>query len=681
MRRQSPAVATVAVKSDMARAVGTLDELMRPSEWERLDDASRAQALAQFLKFDQRAERAAPLFRPAAPAAVQDWIAGVIGRSFQAYTVAAVRGWLATAPETAHLYVGGSMYLGTPSLVASVARQHVASWLQPSSYCYAPDPDALDQAPILLTLPLGSGDAFGQSLASALGAIGQGWGDAANRQQTIAAQFDALNGNAPPPGQAYLARLRATLLQLAANGSDYPWDDKNTPPVGSVTPEPDVTSGAPVVDATGPNADLRASLLRANGGVLIVTPNSVDVDKLLAALSTRSLNLQDGWPPLPLSARTILIGTNDAYNSLWSNSDVIDLLFRYEAWPQDECTWNRNAEATYAALATGIASYYSLPAPDSGAIGRFIQEGSRRADSINRNRLTMDLLWLHDLVVESCKLAAFQSARATTAQHVDAVLTQRVGLQRANIDMAQEAILSGENITPTVGAAIGQINGLGIIEVHPWEGTFAVPMRISATAAPGTGEQLLDVERESQQTDDSHIRGLLTMEGYFTSQYGQRVPLSLAARIRFEQEQGSTGGDSASAAELFALLSALSGLPIRRSLAVTGAVGQYGEIQPIGGVNFKITGFWDLCRVRRQLGEQVEGSYGVIIPAANARDLMLRPAVAQSIATEGWFHIWLASTIDEALPLLMGVAASTVHERVEQRLRAYAQLQMRRGGR
>ena len=204
------------------------------------------------------------------------------------------------------------------------------------------------------------------------------------------------------------------------------------------------------------------------------------------------------------------------------------------------------------------------------------------------------------------------------------------------------------------------------------------PMRISATVAPGKDEQVLDIECEASQADDSHLRGLLTMEGYFANQYAQKSPLSLAARIRFEQEHGATGGDSASAAELFALLSALSDIPIRRSIAVTGAVGQYGELQPIGGVNFKIEGFWDLCRVRRNLGEQQEGGYGVIIPATNMRDLMLHAQVAQSITAEGWFHVWPVNTVDEAIPLLMGVTTTALHERVEKRLHDYAALQSSR---
>jgi predicted ATP-dependent protease len=205
-------------------------------------------------------------------------------------------------------------------------------------------------------------------------------------------------------------------------------------------------------------------------------------------------------------------------------------------------------------------------------------------------------------------------------------------------------------------------------------------MRISATVSAGRDEQVIDVEREAEQADANHVRGELTMEGYLNSRYGQARPISLLARIRFEQEHGATGGDSASAAELFALLSALAPAPLRRSYAVTGAVGQYGEIQPIGGVNTKIEGFWAICRSRRAAGEAAEGGYGVLIPAVNARDLMLREEVARSIAGEGWFHIFPIATVDEGLALLTGLPAEEVHRRVEARLQRFAALAARGRG-
>jgi predicted ATP-dependent protease len=172
----------------------------------------------------------------------------------------------------------------------------------------------------------------------------------------------------------------------------------------------------------------------------------------------------------------------------------------------------------------------------------------------------------------------------------------------------------------------------------------------------------------------------MTVEGYLAARYGQSRTLDLVARIRFEQEHGTLGGDSASGALLFALLSALAEIPIRYSYAVTGAVGQYGELQPIGAVNTKIEGFWELCRLRRAQGEQPEGGHGVIIPSVNTRDLMLRNEVAQSIAREGWFHVWPVSTVAEAMTLLTGLPAAEIHARVEKRLVRFSEIAMRSRG-
>jgi predicted ATP-dependent protease len=178
----------------------------------------------------------------------------------------------------------------------------------------------------------------------------------------------------------------------------------------------------------------------------------------------------------------------------------------------------------------------------------------------------------------------------------------------------------------------------------------------------------VDIEREAQTADHMHVLAALTMAGYLAWRYAHERPLSVVARLRFEQELDGTSGPSASAAELFALLSALAEVPIRRALAVTGSVGQTGEIQAIGGVNDKIEGFWEVCRARRAAGEVPEGAYGVLIPASNAADLMLRPEVAESIAGEDWFHIWPIKDTDEGLPLLTGLPATEIHARADRRL-------------
>jgi predicted ATP-dependent protease len=426
-------------------------------------------------------------------------------------------------------------------------------------------------------------------------------------------------------------------------------------------------------------------LVRANGGVLILPATDLMVvdgswPNLSTALSNRSLQVKADWPAVPLSLRVALVGDGEPYNALSNAPGEFSRLFRYEVWCNGSVSWTKSSEATYAALSSGVARRHGLPAFNASAVARLIEEGSRRVDGLNRTHLTTDLLLLHDLALEAGHEAAKSGASETTGEHVDAALGRRRSAYLVTAARVREAILSGQEITPTTGSAVGQVNGLGIFEFHPPEGNFAVPIRISATVSPAGEERVLDIEREADQADADHVRGEMTVEGYLAARYGKSRPIDLVARIRFEQEHGTLGGDSASGALLFALLSALAEVPIRYSYSVTGAVGQYGELQPIGGVNTKIEGFWELCRLRRARGEQPEGGHGVIIPAVNTRDLMLRPEVAQSIASEGWFHIWPASTVDEAMTLLTSLPAPELHARVEKRLAEFHQIGIRSRG-
>lgn len=481
----------------------------------------------------------------------------------------------------------------------------------------------------------------------------------------------------------YVAKLGTALQKLATNGDDLPFSDDDMP-AAHVTPTPESLPGAPsgigapVVLVSLGQSDLSDALLRANGGVLILAAADLLDASTWSALSTalrnRSLLLKQGWPPIPLSVHVVMIGSNNSYSALVNNTEDFSRVFRYEIWCNYDTEWRRESEATYAALANGVSKRHSLPPFDPSGVARLVEEGARRVDGLQRTRLSTDLLLLHDLALQAGRVAKARNADATSGPDVDNALNQRRQLQTGSAERVRYAILSGQEMTATAGVAVGQINGLGIYEVHPSEGSFAVPMRISAIVSVGKDYSVLDIERVAEQADAEHIRGMMTMEGYLANRYGQDRPVSLAARIRFEQQHGGTGGDSASAAELFALLSALAQVPIRRSVAVTGAVGQYGEMQPIGGVNTKIEGFFDLCRARMSRGEQPVGGYGVIIPAVNTRDLMLRPDVAYSIAQEGWFSIWPISMVDDGIPLLMGIPADQIHARVNERLRRFYEL-------
>jgi predicted ATP-dependent protease len=360
-------------------------------------------------------------------------------------------------------------------------------------------------------------------------------------------------------------------------------------------------------------------------------------------------------------------------------------LFRYRSVFEESAAWTEEAEAAYAALCDGVARVYSLPPFDHAAVGALIEEGARRTSIYSRSRVITDLALLRDLSVEAGRYAqergespaggsATLAGVTTTAADVDAVLARRRDTYSRPALESREDILTGRAVVPTAGSVVGQVNGLTVVTVYPPgpDSRFGVPFRLTVTVTPGR-ERLVDVEREADHADRSHVAGALTMAGYLAWRYGHDRPIHAVARLRFEQG-GSTAGPSASAAELFALLSALAGVPIHSCVAVTGAVGQHGEVQVIGGVSDKIEGFWQICRTRRELGEIPSSTYGILIPAANMGDLMLRPEVAQVIAAEGWFHVWPIATVDEGIPLLTGLSASAIHERVDATLARYYEL-------
>jgi hypothetical protein len=658
-------------KTLMSGALTALSDLLKPAQWDRLSEAERTAALSAYPSLNVPAVSATGARLDAEMATrLQRWVAGIVGRGFQPEVTAGVRAWLESQASDTHLFVGGRIAQGRTSLVLTLAREAMAKRPAPPEYFYGPDPDSFDTS-LLLTLPSGGAQPFAEALVATLSACGEQW-DKPTRQQAVSAAFDTFQSKAPGQAWDYISQLRAAVGQAAAGDGDFPFGDDT--PLQMVT-RPQTTDGAPVVFASMLQDDLNESLLRANGGVLVLPALNIDVNALTTTLLNRSIKARDdAKQPVPLNVRLVMIGTEDGYRALLSASDDMSRVFRREVWCNDTVPWTRETEAAYAALVDGAARRYDLPAFDPGAVARLIEEGSRRSGGLNRSRVSTDLMLLHDLAVEAGEVARARGGASTIGGDITEALNRRRAVQSATSRQVREAIMTGESMTPTSGSAVGQINGLGIFEWHPYEASFAVPMRISATVSPGRDERVLDIEQEAQQADADHVRGAMTMEGYLTHRYSDHRPLSVIIRIRFEQEHGGTGGDSASAAQLFTLLSALAQQPIKCSLAVTGAVGQYGEIQPIGGVNTKIDGFWEVCRMRYQQGERPEGGYGVLIPTVNARDLMLRPEVAASIANEGWFHIWPVATVDEAIPLLMGVPAAQLHQRVEQRIKRFHQM-------
>jgi predicted ATP-dependent protease len=302
-----------------------------------------------------------------------------------------------------------------------------------------------------------------------------------------------------------------------------------------------------------------------------------------------------------------------------------------------------------------------------------VEYSSRLVD--DQNKLSTLFNKIGEIVVEAAAWADTEGAEIVKAHHINkAVKEKDFRSNRIELKM-QELIHEGTIMIDTEGQVIGQVNGLAVYSLGDY--AFGKPSRITAKSFMGE-RGVVNIERETRMSGRIHDKGILTLSGYMGGQYAQDKPLALSASLAFEQLYGGIDGDSASGAELFALLSSLSGLPINQGIAVTGSVNQRGEIQPVGGVNYKIEGFFRVCKDRGFNNQQ-----GVIIPKANVRNLMLDDEVVEAIK-EDKFHVWAISTVDQGIELLTGIPAGvkgsngkysngSIHYLVDKQLKEWAQ--------
>ena len=432
------------------------------------------------------------------------------------------------------------------------------------------------------------------------------------------------------------------------------------------------------------------ALHRANGGYLML-----DALELLAqpfawealkrAISAHALEIGspgEAWSlistvslkpqSIPLDVKVVLFGDRPLYYLLYRLDPDFRELFKVAADFEDSMVRDDANEALYARLIATIAAEEKLLPFDRGGVVRAVEHGVRLAG--DAGRLSTHMQSLTDLLREADYWAR-QEARADVGErHVEQALEAQVRrAERVRGEMREE-ILRGTLLIETAGARAGQINGLSVFQLGNF--AFGMPTRITATARLGDG-QVIDIQREVKLGGAIHSKGVLILSSFLAARYASDQPLSLSASLTFEQTYGEVEGDSASLAELCALLSSLAAAPIEQRFAVTGSVSQHGEVQAIGGVNEKIEGFFDLCRARG-----LDGSHGVLIPAANVKHLMLRRDVVQA-AREGRFHVYAVDTVDAAIELLTGVAAGTrepdgafpagsINDRVAARLHAFA---------
>jgi lon-related putative ATP-dependent protease len=292
-----------------------------------------------------------------------------------------------------------------------------------------------------------------------------------------------------------------------------------------------------------------------------------------------------------------------------------------------------------------------LPHFDRSAVERLVEFGARQAG--DRQKVSAASAEITDLVREAAYWARKDNGQLASARHVQKALDQRAFRSNRIEEELRQLITQGTILVDIDGRKVGQINGLAVLQIG--EHSFGRPSRVTASVAMGQAG-IVNIERESRLSGSIHDKGLLILAGYLRNRYGQDKPLTLSASLCFEQSYSGIEGDSASSTELYALLSRLAELPVRQDLAVTGSVNQWGEVQAIGGANEKIEGFFDVCRVQGLTGQQ-----GVLIPASNVRNLVLRADVIEAVA-QGKFHIYPIRTIDEGIALLTGVGAGTVEE-------------------
>jgi predicted ATP-dependent protease len=432
------------------------------------------------------------------------------------------------------------------------------------------------------------------------------------------------------------------------------------------------------------------ALHRANGGYLILDARRVLLepfawDGLKRALRARAIRIESIGEALslvstvsldaeaiPLDVKVVLIGDRLLYYLLHELDPDFRELFKVAV--DFESTVDRSAagDLAFAGVVATLGRKASLRPFTAGGVARIIEHGSRVVG--DAEKLWIELDRVTDLLQEADHWAGQAGHDAVDASDVERAIDARIQRASRPRERLIEEIAHGTVLIDTDGTAVGQVNGLSVLELGGY--AFAKPSRITARVRLGGGT-VVDIEREVELGGPIHSKGVLILSGFLAGRYVPEHPLSLSASVVFEQSYGGVEGDSASSAELYALLSALADVPLTQSIAVTGSVNQLGQIQPVGGINEKIEGYFDVCQAKGETGHQ-----GVLIPSANLRHLMLRDDVIEAVAA-GRFHIYAAGTVDQGLEVLTGRPAGerdehgrypddSINGLVERRLTTYA---------
>ena len=433
-------------------------------------------------------------------------------------------------------------------------------------------------------------------------------------------------------------------------------------------------------------------LQKANGGYIIfqakdLLANAACYEALKKALRVKEVSIENPAEqrssmalislkpePIPLNLKVILIGNSNIYQNLLSMDSDFRKLFKIKV------EFEESAEATtenmnkLAQIVHGFCETEKIPHLNREAMARLIEYAARLSG--NRNKLSTRFDDLIQVVAEAGTWAKLSRSKIITPKFIDKALTKRIERVKKYDEKYLEMIKENSLLIDTTGSKIGELNGLTVMTIGDY--TFGKPAKITVNTYTGKSG-IVNIEREVEISGPSHSKGVLILSGYLGEMFAQDIPLCLTASICFEQLYNGVDGDSASSTELYGLLSSLSGIPINQSIAVTGSVNQKGQIQPIGGVNEKIEGFFQVCKSRG-----LDGSHGVMIPIQNVDNLQLSDEIVNAVKNKQ-FHIYAISTIDEGIEVLTGVPAGkkdsngnfpagTVNYLVHEKLKKYAKI-------
>ncbi|MFX0096529.1 MAG: Lon protease family protein [Candidatus Hodarchaeota archaeon] len=433
------------------------------------------------------------------------------------------------------------------------------------------------------------------------------------------------------------------------------------------------------------------SLHKANGGYIILPVeellrNIFTWDGLKMAIKNEKLSVEEAGErlgfittkglrptPMPLDVKVILVGKTLYYHLLYTLDRDFKELFKVKA--EFDISMERTKENVdkFASFICTFCKKEHLRHHDGTAVAKLIEYSSRLAD--HQEKLSTKFSEIADIIREANFYATQENAKYITGDHVTKAIEEKIYRSKLLQEKIQEMIERGFVLIDIDGEKVGQVNGLSVMSLGDF--SFGRPSRVTTSVGMGK-EGIMDIERESMLGGNIHTKGVMILGGYLTEKYAKDKPLSLSARLVFEQSYGGVDGDSASSTELYAILSELSGIPIKQYIAVTGSVNQKGEVQAIGGVNQKIEGFFEVCKIKGLTGRQ-----GVMIPESNVQNLMLREEVVDAVR-KGEFHIYAVKTIDEGIEVLTGIRAGdrkpdgtfekeTVNYAVDKRLKEMAE--------